>query len=74
MYEYNHVEGSVCTFVLRSTASGDGARRKNMPRVSGVIETLPELMHVVGGRYDVIGAFLGEELSRDEINDVSVII
>ena len=51
-----------------------GARRKHLPQLSAPIETLPELMHAVNGRFDVINAFLDQEMSRDQITEVCQLI
>ena len=47
-----------------------GARRKHLPTLTAPIETLPELLHTVNGRYDVINAFLDQEMSREQITEV----
>ena len=47
-----------------------GARRKHLPTLKAPIETLPELLHTVNGRFDVINAFLDQEMSREQITEV----
>lgn len=51
-----------------------GARRKHLPQLRAPIETLPELMHTVNGRFDVISAFLDQEMSRDQITEVCALL
>ena len=53
---------------------GEGARQKGFPDIAGPVQTLPEFLALFDGKFDAVMAMLGEDMSRNQVDQLYQVI
>nr|XP_022293850.1 activating signal cointegrator 1 complex subunit 3-like [Crassostrea virginica] len=53
---------------------GEGARQKGFPDITGPVQTLPEFLALFDGKFDAVMAMLGEDMSRNQVDQLYQVI